>query len=210
MFRISAFGVMRAKHFWSDFPPVTMYTMLDPTWTINCCGITSQNPRYSPKACCPSSVNRSKRLPVSDSWSWINSQTVYHVTNHATRIARIPGILCQELGHYIMSIHFEIDGSINNFIIFQDVNYIFFSENDQQWFLIWNWKMTSYLKSKIYQPSRAKTSGKPSTPAPTIAVTQWKAEYHHFALRDAVIGNQLFNSASVFGLGFGSAYSTIQ
>jgi hypothetical protein len=32
--------------------------------------------------------------------------------------------------------------------------------------------------------------GRLSTPAPTMAVTLWKAEYHHFAFLDEVIGSQ--------------------
>ena len=32
--------------------------------------------------------------------------------------------------------------------------------------------------------------GKPKTPAPTMAVTLWKVEYHHLAFRSPVTGNQ--------------------
>lgn len=47
-----------------------------------------------------------------------------------------------------------------------------------------------------YQPSWDSAKGKPRTPAPTIAVTLWKAEYHHFAFLDAVIGSQLLRSTT--------------
>lgn len=46
----------------------------------------------------------------------------------------------------------------------------------------------------MYQPSCDMANGKPSIPAPRIAVTLWKAEYHHFAFLEAVMGNQLLMS----------------
>jgi hypothetical protein len=42
---------------------------------------------------------------------------------------------------------------------------------------------------KIYHPSCDIAWGRPRTPAPTIAVTLWKAEYHHFAFLLEVIGS---------------------
>jgi hypothetical protein len=41
-----------------------------------------------------------------------------------------------------------------------------------------------------YHPSSDKAYGRLSTPAPTMAVTLWKAEYHHLAFLDEVIGSQ--------------------
>jgi len=32
--------------------------------------------------------------------------------------------------------------------------------------------------------------GRPRTPAPTMAVTLWKEEYHHFAFLSELTGNQ--------------------
>lgn len=41
-----------------------------------------------------------------------------------------------------------------------------------------------------YHPRPAIAYGRPSTPEPTMAVTLWKAEYHHLAFREDVIGSQ--------------------
>ena len=46
------------------------------------------------------------------------------------------------------------------------------------------------FKSKKYHPRLDMAQGRLRTPAPTIAVTLWKVEYHHFAFLDDVIGSQ--------------------
>ena len=46
------------------------------------------------------------------------------------------------------------------------------------------------FRGRAYHPSSAMAQGRPRTPAPTMAVTLWKAEYHHFAFLEEVIGSQ--------------------
>jgi hypothetical protein len=50
----------------------------------------------------------------------------------------------------------------------------------------------------FYQVSHCMALGRPRTPAPTIAVTLWKAAYHHLAFRFPVTGSQ---SSKAFGPG---------
>jgi hypothetical protein len=52
--------------------------------------------------------------------------------------------------------------------------------------------------------------GRLRTPAPTMAVTLWKAEYHHLALREEVMGSQssmAFSSALDVFMADGGAIS---
>lgn len=49
---------------------------------------------------------------------------------------------------------------------------------------------TSFLNRAMYYPSCDMANGRLRTPAPTMAVTLWKAEYHHFASLDDVMGSQ--------------------
>lgn len=68
-------------------------------------------------------------------------------------------------------------------------------------------------KSRQYHPILDMAYGRLSTPAPTIAVTLWKVEYHHFAVLEDVIGSQssiAFSSAvfSVLNVGL-SVVATI-
>lgn len=53
----------------------------------------------------------------------------------------------------------------------------------------------------IYQVRNCMALGRPRTPAPTIAVTLWKAAYHHLAFLLPVTGNQ---SSTVFPPGPGA------
>lgn len=63
----------------------------------------------------------------------------------------------------------------------------------------------------IYHPSCDIAYGRPRTPAPTIAVTLWKVEYHHFAFLDAVMGNHFSSfSCSLGGLVWPALFPLLQ
>ena len=46
-----------------------------------------------------------------------------------------------------------------------------------------------FLEMKVYHPMLDMAYGRLRTPAPTMAVTLWKVEYHHLAVLDDVIGS---------------------
>ena len=50
-------------------------------------------------------------------------------------------------------------------------------------------------EKRTYNPKMSIARGKLKTPTPTIAVTLWDVEYHHFAFREAVIGSQSSNGS---------------
>lgn len=63
---------------------------------------------------------------------------------------------------------------------------------------MWRVSLSLSLSERAHHVRKTIAFGKPSTPAPTMAVTLWKAAYHHLALRSPVIGNQ---SSTLFVVG---------
>lgn len=90
---VAKLGKIISMNFSRHLPPVTMYTMSQPNWTINCCGTTIHNPSFGPKAYCPRSRYRSNRVPGTHSWSCIINQRVYNVMHHDRTRASDPGPL---------------------------------------------------------------------------------------------------------------------